>query len=186
MWTEEQLTLLERYIVQDGFTYAKTAELLGRSRCAVAGAVSRLREHKPIPRKDTPWPAERTATLKRLLEGGLTYQQIADHFGVSRRAVHNKAWRMGFVKTRRPKIAPTRKEPGHSLVVINAEVAAQRGLHPDTLRLRTKNRYIVNARHECFYRARRELGASLYRIARFYNLTHKAVLYGAQKWERRA
>jgi hypothetical protein len=45
----------------------------------------------------TPWPAERTAALRKLLRQGLNDREIAERLGVTSRAVNGKRQRLGLM-----------------------------------------------------------------------------------------
>lgn len=71
--------------------------------------------------------------------------------------------------------------PRQSYINILKMVAKKHGLEPDMIIGVTRERSVIKARHEFWYRVHNELGYSFARIGRMENKDHTSISYGASK-----
>lgn len=68
---------------------------------------------------------------------------------------------------------------------IVTEVARKHGLSVEQLRANRRDSMTIHAKHEAFYRCRRETGHSMPVIGRFFGNDHTTVLHGVRRHEER-
>ena len=108
LWSSDRLEELKALFNQD-LTYSQIAERLGVTKNAVAGRINRLGLQRPeksiIPRY---WTPEEDQELMRMHEAKMSYQALADHFGVTRSSAGARIFK---IMRRRKRALKIKKRP---------------------------------------------------------------------------
>lgn len=91
-WSTERVEELTQLRAR-GLSAAQIARIIGASRCAILGKLSRLNVPNPNGKF---WSLERVARAKQLFEQGLSISLIAEEIGTTKNAVIGKFDRLGI------------------------------------------------------------------------------------------